>query len=55
MVVDNNSTHNKYIQSVTINGKPLDSNFTFKHEEFKAGGELRLLMTGDKKLAIQAI
>ena len=53
VVVDNNSPHNKYIQSVSINGKPLAEGFTFSHEEFKAGGELRFLMTGDKNLALR--
>lgn len=53
VVVDNNSPHNKYIQSVTINGKPLAADFSFKHEEFRAGGELRFLMTGDKNLAMR--
>ncbi|NMR77901.1 glycoside hydrolase domain-containing protein, partial [Vibrio alginolyticus] len=29
VIADNNSPHNKYVKSVTINGKPLDANFTF--------------------------
>ena len=54
VVVDNNSPHNKYVKSVTINGNPIGENFTFPHNEIKAGGELRFVMTGDKKEAMQA-
>ncbi|HDM8184117.1 TPA: GH92 family glycosyl hydrolase [Vibrio harveyi] len=54
VIADNNSPHNKYVKSVTINGKPLDANFTFRHSEIKAGGELHFVMTGDKQEALQA-
>ncbi|MDF4866848.1 GH92 family glycosyl hydrolase, partial [Vibrio parahaemolyticus] len=27
VIADNNSPHNKYVKSITINGKPLDANF----------------------------
>lgn len=54
IVADNNSPVNKYIQSVTINGQELGANLTFKHSDIKAGGELRFVMTGDKKQALQA-
>ncbi|KJG55846.1 alpha-mannosidase [Photobacterium kishitanii] len=54
IVADNNSPVNKYVQSVTINGQALGDNLTFKHSDIKAGGELRFVMTGDKKQALQA-
>lgn len=54
VIAENNGPDNMYVKSVTINGKPLDKFNTFKHEEFKAGGELRFVMTGDKKEAMQA-
>ena len=53
IVVDNNSPHNKYVKSVTINGNPVGEHFTFAHAEIKAGGELRFVMTGDKLEAMQ--
>lgn len=46
---ENNADKNMYIKSVTINGKPLDSNLFFSHSELKAGGQLRFVMTADKK------
>lgn len=52
ITADNNSLHHKYIKSVTINGQPLGENFTFVHDQIKAGGELRFVMTGDKKEAL---
>ncbi|MEC6814519.1 GH92 family glycosyl hydrolase [Photobacterium toruni] len=48
----NNADDNMYIKSVSINGKPLDSGLFFNHSEFKAGGELKFVMTGDKLQAI---
>ncbi|MDF5109430.1 glycoside hydrolase family 92 protein, partial [Vibrio parahaemolyticus] len=51
---ENNSQESIYVKSVAINGKPLDANFTFKHSEIKAGGELHFVMTGDKQEALQA-
>lgn len=54
VIADNNSPHNKYVKSVTINGKPLDKHFTFKHDEIRAGGVLHFVMTGDKLEALQA-
>ncbi|ANW24448.1 alpha-mannosidase [Vibrio coralliilyticus] len=53
IVADNNSPHNKYVKSATINGQPLGENFTFKHDEIKAGGTLHFVMTGDKLQALQ--
>ncbi|MBE1275047.1 GH92 family glycosyl hydrolase [Enterovibrio baiacu] len=54
IIADNNSPHNKYVKSVTINGNALSDDLTFEHSEIKAGGELRFVMTGDKKEAMQA-
>ncbi|OBU19229.1 glycoside hydrolase family 92 protein [Photobacterium aquimaris] len=53
VIAENNGPDNLYVKSVTINGKPLDVFNTFKHEEFKAGGELRFVMTNDKSEAMQ--
>lgn len=53
IVADNNSPHNKYVKSVTINGN-LITDFTFDHSEIKAGGTLHFVMTGDKKEAMQS-
>lgn len=39
VVAKNNSTRNKYIQSVTLNGKELNRLY-IKHEEIMSGGEL---------------
>ncbi|GAD88961.1 putative glycoside hydrolase [Vibrio halioticoli NBRC 102217] len=55
ITADNNSTANKYIESVTINGKPLDKNFTFDFSEFKAGGELHFVMTDDVNKAMKSV
>lgn len=41
-----------YIKAVFINGKPLDSGLFFNHSEFKAGGELKFVMTDDKLQAM---
>lgn len=50
----NNSDDNMYIKSVTVNGNPLGENFTFSHSEFRAGGEMKFVMTGDKAEAMKA-
>lgn len=50
----NNSDANMYIKSVSINGKPLDNGLFFNHAEFKVGGELKFVMTGDKSQAMKA-
>lgn len=42
----NNSPENKYIQSATLNGQPLETPF-FSHEVLMSGGTLELVM-GDK-------
>ncbi|MCG9235473.1 GH92 family glycosyl hydrolase [Vibrio harveyi] len=54
VTAENNGPDNMYIKEVTINGKPLDVYNTFQHSEFKAGGELHFVMTGDKSEAMQA-
>ncbi|WP_035024195.1 GH92 family glycosyl hydrolase [Enterovibrio calviensis] len=54
VIAENNGPDNLYVKSVTINGEPLDKFNTFKHEEFKAGGELRFVMTADKSEAMKA-
>ncbi len=54
VTAENNGPDNMYIKEVTINGKPLDVYNTFQHSEFKAGGELRFVMTADKSEAMQA-
>ncbi|WP_283131087.1 GH92 family glycosyl hydrolase [Enterovibrio norvegicus] len=54
VIAENNGPDNMYVKSVTINGKPLDKFNTFKHEEFKAGGELHFVMTDDKSEAMKA-
>lgn len=54
VVAENNSAENMYVKSVKINGKPLNDFNTFEHEEIKAGGELRFVMTGDKAQAMKA-
>ncbi len=55
ITVENNADQNLYIKDVTINGKPLGDNFTFHHREFKAGGELRFVMTGEKSEAMKPV
>ncbi|STO57072.1 Putative alpha-1,2-mannosidase [Grimontia hollisae] len=54
VIAENNGPDNLYVKEVTINGKPLDKYNTFKHSEFKAGGELRFVMTADKSEAMAA-
>ncbi|OCH15590.1 GH92 family glycosyl hydrolase [Aliivibrio sp. 1S128] len=49
----NNSDDNMYIKSVTINGKQLESGLFFEHKEFKAGGDLSFVMTGNKEEAMK--
>ncbi|OBT16361.1 hypothetical protein A9264_11965 [Vibrio sp. UCD-FRSSP16_10] len=53
IISDNNSANNKYIKSVTINGKSLHKNFTFDFAELKAGGTLHFVMTDDVKQAMK--
>lgn len=47
IIVDNNSRKNKYIQSISLNGKNLDKPF-FTHTDLMKGGKLHIVM-GDKK------
>jgi predicted alpha-1,2-mannosidase len=54
VTAENNSTTNLYVQSVTINGKPLNIFNTFEHEDIKAGGSLHFVMTGDREKAMKA-
>ena len=54
VTAENNSAENKYVKSVTINGKPLDVFNTFEHSEFKDGGNLHFVMTGNKAEAMSA-
>ena len=44
IVARNNAPENKYIQSATLNGKPLETPF-FTHEALMAGGTLEFVMT----------
>ncbi len=44
VVADGLSDANGYVQSVTLNGKPLDRTY-LRHEEMMAGGELRFSMS----------
>jgi putative alpha-1,2-mannosidase len=53
ITADNNSPHNKFVKSVTINGQPL-TDFSFEHSDIKAGGNLHFVMTGDKNQAMKA-
>ncbi|MCZ6370165.1 glycoside hydrolase family 92 protein [Vibrio parahaemolyticus] len=53
MTTENNADDNMYIKSVTINGKALDNGFFFDHSEFKPGGELHFVMTGDQSEAMK--
>ena len=53
VTADNNSPHNKFVKSVTINGQPL-TDFSFAHSDIKAGGNLHFVMTGDKKETMKA-
>ena len=54
VIAENNGPDNLYVQSVTINGKPLNKYNTFKHEEFVKGGVLRFVMTNNKAEAMAA-
>ncbi|TWR31128.1 glycoside hydrolase family 92 protein [Mucilaginibacter pallidiroseus] len=45
VVVKNNSSKNKYIQTVTLNGKPYSVNY-LAHKDIAAGGELVITMGG---------
>jgi predicted alpha-1,2-mannosidase len=46
IVAENNSARNLYVQSVTLNGKPLDRCW-FTHQDILNGGELRFRMGPD--------
>ena len=49
IVVENNSEQNKYIQRVWLNGKEYRKPW-ISHSDLIAGGELRFVMGGEKKL-----
>ncbi|MBQ5785493.1 MAG: glycoside hydrolase family 92 protein, partial [Alistipes sp.] len=49
IIAENNSEQNKYIQSVTLNGKEYRKPW-ISHDDLIAGGELRFVMGGEKKL-----
>ena len=53
VVANGLSTKNKYVKSVTLNGKPLDG-FVIRHEDIMRGGELVFQMCGDKLQESQA-
>ena len=44
VIAENISDENKYVESVTLNGLPIDRNF-ITHEEIISGGELRFSMS----------
>ena len=44
IIADNNSAKNRYVLSVTINGKPLKDGLFFEHKEFVQGGNLHFVM-----------
>ena len=44
IIANNLSAENKYVKSVTFNGKPLDK--TIEHADLMAGGELVFEMAG---------
>ncbi|WP_028863247.1 GH92 family glycosyl hydrolase [Psychromonas aquimarina] len=48
ITAENNSPDNIYVESVTINGKKLDANNTFNHNEIYPGGQLRFVMSSSK-------
>ncbi|WP_421295673.1 GH92 family glycosyl hydrolase [Aeromonas sp. 604534] len=50
VIAENNGTQNIYVESVTINGKPLGENLTFNHSDIRAGGELKFIMTAQKPI-----
>jgi putative alpha-1,2-mannosidase len=56
VVAEHLSSSNAYIQSVTLNGKPLARMF-LRHEELMQGGELRFLMStkADAKWSAQPL
>ena len=47
VIAKNLSRENKYVKSVTLNGKPLDG-FTIRHSDIMAGGELVFEMYGPR-------
>lgn len=44
IVAKNNSRSNKYIESATLNGKPLSKPY-FTHRQLMEGGTLQVVMT----------
>ncbi|ENM5725012.1 GH92 family glycosyl hydrolase [Vibrio mimicus] len=54
ITTENNADDNMYIKSVTINGKALENGLFFHHSEFKPGGELHFVMTGNQSEAMEA-
>lgn len=46
IIAENNSPENKYIESVTLNGKPYDKSY-IDYSDIVAGGELRFKMTAE--------
>ena len=44
MVADNFSKENTYVESLTLNGNPIDTPF-ITHDQFTGGGELRFRMS----------
>lgn len=54
ITTENNADDNMYIKSVTINGKALENGLFFHHSEFKPGGELHFVMTGNQSEAMKA-
>jgi putative alpha-1,2-mannosidase len=48
VVADHLSAVNSYVQSVTLNGKPLQRMF-LRHEELMPGGELHFVMSPKTK------
>ncbi len=54
ITAENNSDTDKYVESATINGKPLKDKFFFTHADLKAGGSLSFVMTADKSKALKS-
>lgn len=44
IIVKNNSKENKYIESISLNGKSLDTPF-FNHQDIANGGTMEISMT----------
>lgn len=54
ITAENNSEESIYVQEATINGQPLNENFSFHHNQLKPGGNLHFVMTADKSSAMKA-